>query len=86
MTFFLTTREPRVDRAGQKVLIHFKALHFLLDQGQEVYGVEFFKPTVLPNGIESSLEKVGNGNTRDFNRILKGEENACPCPVFWAHG
>ena len=46
MTFFLTTGESFVDWSVQKVLIHFEKLHFVFDQCQEVYRIEFFKPMV----------------------------------------
>ena len=68
--------EAFVDRALEQVVRQVEQLHLLLDQREELHGVELGQALVLADFVERGLEEVGAVHARNLDRILEGEEHA----------
>jgi hypothetical protein len=86
VALLLAAREALVDGARRERLGHLHKLQLLLQQGQEVHGVELGLSAMGSYRVERSLEEVVVGNTRDLDRVLEGEEDPRTGAFFGLEG
>ena len=66
-------------------VVDVQQLHLLLDQLEELDGVELRLAAVLADGVERRLEEVGVGDAGDLDRVLEREEHAFAGPLLGVH-
>ena len=85
MRFFSPPEKPSLTGRLSRSLLDVQDLHLLLDQREEVDGVEFLQAAVLADGVEGRSQEVGVADAGDLDRILEGQEDALARPLFGVH-
>ena len=85
VAFLLAAAEALVDRPIEQALVDVQHLDLLLDQGQEVHGVEFLQAAVPADGVDSRLEEVRVAHSWDLDGVLEGQEDALAGPFLRGH-
>src|SRR5882762_9884470 len=61
-----------IDRAGSERSVDVEQVHFLVKLGVVVGSFQFL--TVWQTRLRRRAQKIGDGNTGNFTRVLKGEK------------
>lgn len=82
VALFLAAGEADVNRAGQQILRHLQQLNFVLHQVLEVKAVKLLLAAVAAHGVQRGLQEKLIADAGNFNRILKGHEDALAGAIF----
>ena len=85
VALLLAAGEALVDRPLEQLVVDVQELHLLLDQLEEVRGVELFLAAVLADGVEGGAEEVGVADAGDLDGVLEGEEDALAGALLGVH-
>src|SRR5262249_27645222 len=72
VALLLAAREALVDRARHERLVHLHDLEPLLQEGEELDGVQLVEAAGRADLVERRAQEVGAGDARDLGRILEG--------------
>ena len=86
VALFLAAGETGVDGAVQQHLVHIEELHTVLDQGEEVHGIQLLEAAVLADGIQRGFQEVHVADAGDLDGILERQKNAFARAIFGRHG
>ena len=86
VALLLAAREPLVYGPLHQRVVDVDDLGLLLDQRQEVHGVQLRLAAVLADRVEGRLQEVDVADAGDLHRVLEREEHALARPVLRAHG
>ena len=76
VAFLLTAGEAVIDGAFQAVFRQMEDFHFLLNQLDELHGIEFGQAFVLAHFVERRFQEIGRVDARDLDRVLERQEDA----------
>ena len=84
MRFFSPPEKPSLTGPLEQRLVDLDELRLLLDEGQEVHGVELLLAAVLADRVQRGLEEVDVADAGDLDRVLEGQEDALPRALLGA--
>src|SRR5262245_7532347 len=82
VALLLAAGEAFVDRAVDEARVHLDYLQLLADQVVEFQRVELIAPLTLRLFVVSHAQEVGVAHAGNFDRVLKGHEDAQPRPLI----
>src|SRR5690606_11879002 len=85
VALFFAAGKPFVHRAIEEFLTHSDNLHFFLHTLEEVHGVQFIQALMTTHSVDGGAEEICIRHARNFDGILKGQEDAGPGPFFNRH-
>ena len=82
VAFLLSAGKAHVHFPLGKLRLHLHECHFFTHEFKKVSCLEGLESLSLTVGIHCRLHEISDGNSRNFNGILKRQEDACPCPLL----